>query len=83
MARAMAEHRYDLQYLLYTLALHRLLRARLADYDYERDMGGIVYLFLRGVNESGQGVFTDKPPARLINELNKLFEEKKCHDAPV
>lgn len=83
MTRAMTEHRYDLQYLLYTLALDRLLRARLEDYDYERDMGGIVYLFLRGVNESGRGVYTDKPPARLINELNKLFEEKECHDAPV
>ncbi|MCX2958513.1 MAG: hypothetical protein N6V49_06970, partial [Serratia symbiotica] len=40
MERAMAEHRYDLQYQLYTLALHRYLRHRLADYDYQRHFGG-------------------------------------------
>lgn len=80
MAHAMAGHRYDLQYLLYTLALHRLLKARLAGYDYERDVGGVVYLFLRGVNESGRGVYADKPSAGLINELDKLFKEKESHD---
>lgn len=82
MAHAMAGHRYDLQYLLYTLALHRLLNTRLAGYDYERDVGGVVYLFLRGVNKSGKGVYADKPRASLINELDKLFKEKESHDAP-
>ena len=82
MARAMAGHRYDLQYLLYTLALHRLLKARLAGYDYEGDVGGVVYLFLRGVNASGKGVYAHKPPANLIHELDELFKEKKSHDAP-
>ncbi|NDY73085.1 exodeoxyribonuclease V subunit beta [Desulfobacter hydrogenophilus] len=74
MAQAMVEHRYDLQYLLYILALHRLLKARIQDYDYERDVGGAVYLFLRGVNTSGQGIYVDKPPATLINELDNLFK---------
>ncbi|MEO5625660.1 MAG: exodeoxyribonuclease V subunit beta, partial [Dokdonella sp.] len=47
---AVREHDYDLQYLIYTLALHRWLRSRLgAAYDYERDIGGAVYLFLRGL----------------------------------
>lgn len=73
MARAMVGHRYDLQYVLYILALHRLLKARLRDYDYERDVGGAVYLFLRGVNQSGRGIYVDKPPAALINELDRLF----------
>ena len=53
---------------------NRLLKARLEGYDYERDVGGAVYLFLRGVNKSGQGVYVDKPPARLINELDNLFK---------
>jgi exodeoxyribonuclease V beta subunit len=83
LARAMAGHRYDLQYLLYTLALHRLLKARLPDYDYNRDVGGVVYLFLRGVNKSGKGVYTDKPPETLINDLDELFKEKKFHDASI
>ena len=81
MARAMVGHRYDLQYVLYTLALHRLLKARLQGYDYERDMGGAVYLFLRGVNGAGQGVYVDKPPQTLIDELDRLFREGDAHDA--
>jgi len=85
MAQAMTGHRYDLQYLLYVLALHRLLKARLQNYDYERDVGGAVYLFLRGVNKSGQGVYVDKPPATLINKLDNLFkvsEKGELNDAP-
>jgi exodeoxyribonuclease V beta subunit len=52
-----ALHRYDLQYQLYTLALHRYLRHRIADYDYERHFGGVIYLFLRGMDgqDGGQG----------------------------
>jgi len=80
MADAMLEHRYDLQYVLYILALHRLLKARLGDYDYDRDVGGAVYLFLRGVNSSGQGVYVDKPPKELINKLDHLFQEGDSHD---
>jgi exodeoxyribonuclease V beta subunit len=74
MAYAMLEHRYDLQYVLYTLALHRLLKARIPDYDYDRDVGGVVYLFLRGVNDSGQGVYADKPSKKLIIALDHLFQ---------
>ena len=49
MADAMLMHRYDLQYVLYTLALHRLLKARLPNYRYQRDMGGaVVPVFTRG-----------------------------------
>jgi len=40
--------RYELQYVLYLFALHRLLKVRLPDYDYDRHVGGAVYLFLRG-----------------------------------
>ena len=41
----MIDHRYDLQYQLYTLALHRYLQHRLTDYDYEQHFGGVFYLF--------------------------------------
>ena len=48
---AMAHSEYDLQALLYTLALHRWLRFRLGDaYDYARDFGGARYVFCRGVD---------------------------------
>ena len=75
MAEAMQSHRYDLQYQLYSLALHRYLRHRLADYDYERHFGGVIYLFLRGVNgDAGQqGIFTTRPDPALIAAMDALF----------
>lgn len=73
--KAVKQYRYDLQYLLYTLALHRYLRSRLGEqYAYERDFGGVAYLFLRGMDGSPQsGVFFDKPTAALIDTLDQLF----------
>ncbi|WP_019626578.1 exodeoxyribonuclease V subunit beta [Thioalkalivibrio sp. ALJT] len=68
---AVLEHRYDLQLVLYTLALHRQLQARLPDYDYDRHMGGGVYLFLRGVDAPGHGVFHHCPPRSLIEQLDR------------
>lgn len=75
MEQAMRAHRYDLQYQLYSLALHRYLRHRLADYDYDRHFGGVIYLFLRGMDgqEGGQGIFTTRPVRPLIDGLDQLF----------
>lgn len=67
--------RYELQYTLYLLALHRLLRARLADYDYERHIGGAVYLFLRGLDADSRGVHLERPPHVLIDALDRLFAQ--------
>ena len=65
--------RYDLQYVLYLFALHRLLKARLPDYDYDRHVGGAVYIFLRGLHAPSQGLFVDRPPRALIEGLDALF----------
>ncbi|WP_434773314.1 exodeoxyribonuclease V subunit beta [Pseudomonas entomophila] len=73
MEQAVLEHRYDLQYVLYLLALHRQLRARLPDYDYERDIGGAIFLFVRGLDAPSQGVYFVKPPRALIEQLDALF----------
>ncbi|OZI37010.1 exodeoxyribonuclease V subunit beta [Bordetella genomosp. 10] len=73
MLGAILGHRYELQYVLYLLALHRLLRARLPDYDYDRHIGGAVYLFLRGSHAPGGGVYVDRPPRALIEALDALF----------
>ncbi|HFQ79977.1 MAG TPA: exodeoxyribonuclease V subunit beta [Desulfobacterales bacterium] len=73
MVRAMLEHRYDLQYTLYTVAMHRLLKSRLPDYSYERDVGGVLYLFLRGVEAPGHGVYADKPGLELVEWLDNLL----------
>ncbi|AZU23508.1 exodeoxyribonuclease V subunit beta [Xanthomonas citri pv. fuscans] len=51
LARAMAHSEYELQALIYTVALHRWLRFRLGEaYDYARDFGGVRYLFCRGLD---------------------------------
>ncbi|MEH2919655.1 exodeoxyribonuclease V subunit beta [Samsonia erythrinae] len=83
MMHSMAEHRYDLQYQLYTLALHRYLGHRIADYDYDRHFGGVFYLFLRGVDAShpGNGIFTCRPSAELVFGLDALFLGKLPDDA--
>ena len=72
---AILAHRYDVQYSLYTLALHRLLKSRLQDYDYDRDVGGAIYLFLRGIDQEGAGVFIDRPPRALIEALDAAFAQ--------
>ena len=74
METAMLGKRYDLQYALYLLALHRLLKTRLGDsYDYDSHVGGGLYLFLRGSNSAAGGRVFDKPPKALIEDLDSLF----------
>jgi exodeoxyribonuclease V beta subunit len=75
-ARAMAQHGYHLQYLLYAVAVHRLLQQRLPDYDYERHFGGVMYLFVRGVRPgwTGAGVHEDRPPRETIERLSALLD---------
>lgn len=75
MAQAMIDHRYDLQYQLYTLALHRYLQHRLQDYDYQRHFGGVFYLFLRGMDGSSpdNGIFATRPSEAFIEEIDALF----------
>ena len=68
------QHRYELQLVLYVFALHRLLRLRLPGYDYQRHIGGAASLFLRGHAAPGRGVFALKPPAELIDALDRLFD---------
>lgn len=78
----MKEGDYVLQALLYSVALHRYLRLRLADYDPERHYGGVAYLFVRGMvgpdvprDEHGQpyGVLHWKPRSALIEALDRRF----------
>jgi exodeoxyribonuclease V beta subunit len=82
LAEAMRESEYDLQYLIYSLALHRWLRFRLgADYDYDTRFGGVRYLFCRGLDAqrpdapgaAAPGIHATKPPRDLIDALDALF----------
>lgn len=70
---------YDLQYLIYLTALHRHLTLCLPDYDPDRHLGGVQYLFLRGMNgeDANTGIFRDRPPSALIRALDALFDGKE------
>ena len=73
---AMRHGEYELQYAIYALALHRWLRFRLPDYDYDRHFGGVRYLFCRGLDADAApspGVFACTPPRALIEGLDALF----------
>ncbi len=74
---AMYEHHYHLQYLIYSLALHRYLRQRLPGYDYMQHFGGVYYLFLRGMHaniDNNNGIFFHRPEPRLIQHLEDMFD---------
>jgi exodeoxyribonuclease V beta subunit len=73
---AMAREAYYLQYLVYCVALHRYLRARLPGYTYDTHFGGVRYLFVRGMSpEAGStlGVFADRPSATLIEAIDRYL----------
>lgn len=71
----MIKYRYDLQYQIYTLALHRFLKHKILSYNYEKDFGGIYYLFIRGMNglSSNHGIYFYKPEWEFIRNLDYLF----------
>ena len=72
--RSMEEHNYYLQYHLYTVALTRYLtEASGGSFDYERDFGGVLYVFLRGVDGNGNGVFCSRPDYDVIKRLEDLL----------
>lgn len=73
---AMQHSYYTLQYHIYTLALHLFLQARLPGYQYERDFGGVFYLFIRGIDcKRGPeyGVFYDRPSKKLLDSLENTM----------
>jgi exodeoxyribonuclease V beta subunit len=82
LTEAMVRAHYPLQALLYAVALHRYLRWRLPDHEPERDLGGVLYLFLRGMTGAdvprvdGQpcGVFAWEPPAALVVGLSDVLD---------
>ena len=78
LAEAMMNAHYPLQALLYGAALHRYLRWRLPDYDPDRHLGGVLYLFVRGMagpqTPRECGVFSWAPPTRVITQLSDLLD---------
>lgn len=81
MAEAMMSSHYPLQALLYSVALHRFLRRRWSRYDPQRHLGGVAYLFVRGMAGSQTpqpdghplGVFSWEPPTELVLAASALL----------
>jgi exodeoxyribonuclease V beta subunit len=79
---AMHHHHYYLQALIYTLALHRWCRFQLGDaYRYEQHMGGVRYLFCRGLNADAEGdqsgVMAFRFEAALIEAIDAQLSVRK------
>ncbi|MBZ5739519.1 UvrD-helicase domain-containing protein [Nocardioides mangrovi] len=79
---AMGHSDYPLQALLYAAVLHRFLRWRQPGYDPEQHLGGVLYLYLRGmcgpdtplVDGAPCGVFAWRPPVALVEDLSDLLD---------
>lgn len=80
LAKAIANERYHLQFSLYTLALNQHLGLCLGDkWDYERDFGGVYYIYLRGFGThtgADHGAFFHRPSLKFINELGEILKPK-------
>ena len=78
----MLHSHYGLQAMLYAVALHRYLRWRLPDYAPQRNLAGVLYLFVRGmvgpdtplVDGAPCGVFAWQPPAALVEALSDVLD---------
>ena len=73
---AMSESHYHLQAQLYVLALHRMLKARMKDYDPGQHLGGCFYFFLRGMKpekSAPYGIYFDKTPVEAVLALERAM----------
>ncbi len=81
---AMEEHDYPLQALLYSVALHRYLRWRMPGYRPDAHLGGIAYLFVRGMTGhhgvvgSPSGEFEWSVPPALVVALSDLLDGRSA-----
>lgn len=77
---------YDLQYLIYSLALHRHLKQTLANYNVETHFGGIYYLYLRGMSNTesnnGNGVYYRQITPKELTQLDELFLGQSLDKSP-
>ena len=82
LAQAMGHSSYPLQALLYAVVAHRFLRWRLPGYDPEQHLGGVLYLYLRGmcgadtpvIDGEPCGVFSWRPPGALVEAVSRLLD---------
>lgn len=79
MAAAVLDYRYDVQLVLYLIALHRHLQQRLPGYDYDTHIGGGLFVFLRGIGSKSRGVYHDRPDRAAIEAIDALLLGSSDH----
>jgi exodeoxyribonuclease V beta subunit len=87
LAEAMGHSSYPLQAILYAVVAHRFLRWRLPGYDPRRHLGGVLYLYVRGMTGPGTpvvdghpcGVFSWRPPAGLVSAVSDVLDGHRPH----
>lgn len=76
LTQSMSDSNYHLQYLIYCYAVKKYLENRLgANFDYSRDFGGAIYLFVRGMRKGrDSGIFYNKPSIEIMDKLESILE---------
>jgi len=77
MAQSMYESYYYLQSAIYLFSLHKYLKKRLPDYDFEKHIGGAFYVYVRGVKNdfADTGIYSIKPELKILQLLENIFED--------
>ncbi len=76
MRQSIDSHFYDLQYYIYTAAVHKMLTCSLEKYEYSTHFGGVFYLFLRGICDGPSrfnGIYFARPPFEKMDQLNRIL----------
>ena len=73
----MLANKYVLQYHVYVVAVHRYLKQRIPEYNYDTHFGGVFYLFVRGMKQGEkEGVFTARPPLAVVETFDNFLKGK-------
>ncbi|WP_343152545.1 exodeoxyribonuclease V subunit beta [Buchnera aphidicola] len=76
------KHRYDIQSLLYIIALNRYLKNKIKKYNFNQNFGGFYFLFIRGMyleknkTNENNGIYHFLPKENCINKLDNFFKGK-------
>ncbi len=73
-----SEQAYDLQFYIYLDALDRYLQLRLSNYDFEKHIGGIIYVYLRGIEhrspqDTSNGIYFERPTQNNLLDFRKNY----------
>lgn len=75
----MKKHNYYLQYMLYLTAFDSYMHKVDSSYSYEKDFGGIRYVFLRGIKKGANatGIYSERPDESELRKIQELLKVEK------